>query len=281
MNLKTKRMKRFFTLLFSLILGISLFAADARPKSMLTVKSLDKGDIRVILDGRRFEPGVSTLVISGVDAGYHTIKVYREKSNGFINIFGHRYEMVYNTSLMVRPKTSMNITIDCFGRTSIDETRIRGNDYGWGRDNDRDRHGRDGDYDRDRNYDSRDGAFDRNDSRQYDYDQDEKYGDYDTNYGYGKSMSDREFNQVLQSISTEWLESNKLKSATQIVTTNSITTSQVKQLMQLFSFENNKLDLAKKAYPNTVDKNNFFTVNDEFSFNSSKDDLARFIRSFR
>jgi Domain of unknown function (DUF4476) len=293
-------MKRFFTLLASLILSISLFASGGRPKSILTVKSLDKGDIRVVLDGRRFEPGVSTLVISGVDPGYHTIKVFREKNNGFINIFGSRYEMVYNTSLMVRPRTSMNITIDCFGRTTIDESRIRGNDNAWGRDDDWDHHGRDRDYDRDRNYDTRDGDYDRNgdydynhdrnyDSRDGDYDRNgnhdygrnSKMGDYNTNYGYGKSMSDREFNQVLQSISTEWLESNKLKSATQIVTANGVTTSQVKQLMQLFSFESNKLELAKKAYPNTVDKNNFFSVNDEFSFNGSKDDLARFIRSFR
>ena len=99
--------------------------------------------------------------------------------------------------------------------------------------------------------------------------------------GYEKGMNDREFNQVLQSISKEWLESNKLKSATQIVKTNSLTSAQVKQLVLLFSFESNKLELAKQAYQNTVDKKNYFMINDVFSFNSSKDELARFIRNFR
>ncbi|HLG40994.1 MAG TPA: DUF4476 domain-containing protein [Chitinophagaceae bacterium] len=259
-------MKRIFTFLASLILSISLFAADARPKSTLTVKSLDRGDIRVVVDGRRFEPGVSTLVISGLDAGYHTVKIYREKNNGFFNVLGHRYEMVYNTSLSVRPKTNVSITIDRFGRTTISETRING-------------HGRNRNNDWGRQKDDRDWDYDRSGDREYDYDHDGKFGDYDTNYGYEKGMSDHEFSRVLEAISTEWLESNKLKSATQIVTTNMVTTMQVKQLMRLFSFESNKLELAKKAYSNTVDKKNFFMVNDEFNFNSSKDDLARFIRN--
>jgi len=261
-------MKTIFTLFASLLLSISLFAADAKPKSMLTVKSLDRGDIRVVVDGRRFEPGTSTLVLNGVEAGYHTIKVYRERANGLFSILilGRKYEMVYNTSVLVKPRTKMSIVIDRLGRTTISEAKILGtvnrrdNDWGHQRDN-------------------RD--FDKNKDHEYDYDRDGKFGDYDTNYGYGKGMNDREFNQVLQAISKEWLETNKLKSATQIVTTNSLTSAQVKQLVLLFGFESNKLELAKKAYPTTVDKKNYSMIYDVFSFNGSKEDLARFIRNFR
>jgi DNA invertase Pin-like site-specific DNA recombinase len=59
------------------------------------------------------------------------------------------------------------------------------------------------------------------------------------------------------------------------------TSQQVKELLQLFTFENNKLELAKYAYRNTVDKRTYFIVNDVFSFGSSRDELARFIRDFR
>ena len=260
-------MKTIFTLLASLILSVAVFAADARPKSMLTIKSSGIGDIRVVLDGRRFEPGDNSVEIRELQSGLHQVKVYRQKGNGLFNIFGKQYEMVYSTSVMLKPATQVKISIDRFGRASIDERKIRGysgRDNGWGRN--KDFKGRDDDW---------------GSGHGYDFDHDGKLGDYDTNYGYEKGMSDREFSQVLQAISKEWLESNKLKSATQIVKTNSMTSAQVKQLVLMFTFENNKLDLAKQAYANTVDKKNYFMINDVFSFNNSKEDLARFIRNFR
>ena len=168
----------------------------------------------------------------------------------------------------------MSIVIDRLGRTTISESKIfagngRHNDWGHQRDDRGWDHSRD---DRD---------FDKNNDHEYDYDSDGKFGDYDTNYGYGKGMNDREFNQVLQAISKEWLETNKLKSATQITTANSLTSAQVKQLVLLFNFESNKLQLAKDAYMNTVDKKNYSMIYDVFAFNSSKEDMARFIRNFR
>ncbi len=257
-------MKTIFTLLSSLIMSVAVFAAPAdiaaRPKSTLTIKSSDKGDIRVVLDGRRFESGSNSLMINGLESGYHTIKIFRQKFNGGFNILGKRYEMVYSTSLMVRAKTHVQLTIDRFGKTSIDERKIRGNDYS------RDGRGRDNDW---------------NDDHSYDFDRDGKMGDYDSNYGYERGMDSREFNQVVQSIEKEWLESNKLKSASQIVRSSNLTSAQVKQLVLLFSFESNKLELAKQAYQNTVDKKNYFIINDAFSFSGSKDELARYIRNVR
>jgi hypothetical protein len=281
-------MKTIFTLLSSLIMSVAVFAAPAnvaaRPKSMLTVKSFDKGDIRMVLDGRRFESGSNSLMINGLESGYHTIKIFRQKFSGGFNILGKRYEMVYSTSLMVRAKTHVRITIDRFGRTNIDEKRIRGNYYDRydnGRDYDRDRDGRGRDNDLDKNKDSRDRDNGWDDDHSYDFDRDGKMGDYDSNYGYERGMDNREFNQVLQSIEKEWLESNKLKSASQIVRANNLTSAQVKQLVLLFSFESNKLELAKQAYQNTVDKKNYFIINDAFSFSGSRDELARYIRNVR
>jgi hypothetical protein len=108
-----------------------------------------------------------------------------------------------------------------------------------------------------------------------------KWDDYDANEGYIGGMSDREFNNVIQSIDKEWLETNKLKSASQVVKTNHLTTAQVKQMLLLFSFETNKLELAKQAYTNTVDKRNYSMVNDVFSYSASKKELDRYIRNNR
>jgi hypothetical protein len=129
----------------------------------------------------------------------------------------------------------------------------------------------------------RQGGNGRNDSNDgsYDYERDGQWGDYDNHEGYASGMNDREFKSVLQSIEKEWLESNKLKSASQIVKNNSLSTAQVEQLVLLFSFENNKLELAKQAYANTVDKRNYSRLFDVFSFNSSKVELERYIQRYR
>lgn len=257
-------MKRIFTLLASLILTISVFA-EARPKSTLTIQSTEMGDIRVVIDGRRFEPNDNFMRIQGLEAGSHQVKIYVEKRNGMYSIFGKKYQVVYNTILNIKPRANMSITVDRFGRASVTETRTRGG-YGNGRNWDRDN-----DFEYDRGSNRGDYGNDRND----------RNGQWDNHYGYERGMDDREFDLVVQSIEKEWLESNKLKSATHVAQSNKLTSAQVKELMLLFSFESNKLDVAKQAYANTVDKKNFSIVNDAFSFNSSRDDLARFIRNFR
>lgn len=257
-------MKKTFTLLASLILTMAVFAA-AKPKSSLTIQSADRADIRVIIDGRRFEPNDNSLRIQGIEAGYHQIKIYRAKNNGLFNILGKRYEVVFNSSVSIRPRSNMMITVDRFGKAIVMDNRANGRDR-----NDRDwSNSRDFDYDR---------AHDYGD---YNNDQGGQWGGYDNHYGYESPISDRDFNRAFQSVQKEWLESNKLALATQVVTDNRLSTAQVKQLVQLFSFESNKLQLAKQAYANTVDKRNYSMINDAFGFNSSKDELARFIRNFR
>lgn len=252
-------MKKIFTLLTSLALGLAVFAAEARPKSSLTIKSADRSDLKVVIDGRRFEPNHNSITVKGLDAGYHKIKVYKERNNGLFTIFGKRYEVVFNGTITTKPRTDVTIFIDRFGKTTIASDRKNGR-------NDRDN----------RRW--------NDDDDEFDFDRGNNYGDYDDRNnrgGYESSMNDREFSRVLQSIEKEWLESNKLKSATQIVRNNMLTSAQVKQMLILFSFENDKLELAKVAYANTTDKRNYNMIYDVFSFNSSKDELARYIRNFR
>ncbi|HEX2628489.1 MAG TPA: DUF4476 domain-containing protein [Chitinophagaceae bacterium] len=262
-------MKTIFTLLSSLILSVAVFAA-APPKkmSMLSINSASQGDIRVIVDGKRFEPNDNSLVINNLQSGYRTVKVYRQKGGGMYNIFGKRYELVYNASVYVKPRVNLILSIDRFGRTVASEQFIpsgRGNGRDWGHNNGG---GRNNDWDDD----------------DFDYDNDGNWGDYDGGYNnnYNRAMSDRDFNQVLVNISKEWLEANRMKSASSIIASNFLTSMQVKQMIHIFTFESNKLDLAKQAYSKTVDQRNFLsTVDDEFSFSSSRDELARFIRSIR
>ena len=71
-------------------MGIAVFAAE-KPKSILTIKSTDNADIRIVLDGKRFEPNDNSLMLRGIDDGYHTIKIFRERGRGFFGSNGKRY----------------------------------------------------------------------------------------------------------------------------------------------------------------------------------------------
>lgn len=92
-------------------------------------------------------------------------------------------------------------------------------------------------------------------------------------------MPTNDFNTALNSIRSDNFESGKLNKAKQIVSRNRMCTAQIIQIVRLFSFESNKLEFAKYAYQYCNDKNNYFQVTDAFSFQSSKDDLLRFIRN--
>ncbi len=99
----------------------------------------------------------------------------------------------------------------------------------------------------------------------------------DNNYGCPVPMSDADFNNALSTISNQSFDDKKLSIARQIASVNCLTAAQVKQIMLQFSFEDNKLNFAKYAYSHTYDQNNYFIVNDAFSFSSSVEELNNYI----
>lgn len=98
-----------------------------------------------------------------------------------------------------------------------------------------------------------------------------------TNGGCTFAMNDGSFNDLQNSIKAKSFEDAKLKIAKQGVSVNCVSAAQVRKLMDLFSFEENKLELTKFAYAYTTDKSNYFKVNDGFAFESSVDELNDFI----
>lgn len=94
---------------------------------------------------------------------------------------------------------------------------------------------------------------------------------------YYQPMSPEDFASAKASISSKSFEDSKLTLAKQIAASNHLTSKQVKEIMQLFSFEDSKLDFAKYAYKFVYDPNNYYIVNDAFTFSSSIDELNEFI----
>lgn len=268
-------MKKISTLLVvSTLLTITVFAKYDEPQ--LSISSFSTtGDLQVEVDGRRYYfDKDKSLVIRNLRPGYHSIKVSKEKRKGnndnrWFN-FGNKREVIYNSSVNLRSGYDFDISINKFGKVFTDEARIdRNNDWN---DNDRDRD-RDWDNDRDRNTDR---DRDRDRDRNYDPNRDR---DYDNNYN--RVISNSDFNQAKETLRREIFENTRVNLAKQIIDVNYFTANQVTEIVNMFTFENNKLDIAKYAYKKTTDKNNYYLINAVFNYSNSKDELARFIRDYR
>jgi hypothetical protein len=90
-------------------------------------------------------------------------------------------------------------------------------------------------------------------------------------------MSEQDFADAKRSISSKSFEDSKMTIAKQITTSNCLLCSQIREIMNLFSFESTKLDFAKYAYDYVYDLNNYYKLNDAFTFESSIDDLNEYI----
>lgn len=91
------------------------------------------------------------------------------------------------------------------------------------------------------------------------------------------AMSSTDFANAKKSISSKSFAEDRMTLAKQILKSNCVSTDQVVEMMGIFTFEENKLEFAKMAYSRTVDSQNYYRVNDAFTYSSSIDELNEFI----
>lgn len=92
-------------------------------------------------------------------------------------------------------------------------------------------------------------------------------------------MTDVDFRDLEQSISTKTFEDSKFTIAKQVLRDRCLFVSQVKRVLSQFTYEETKLDFAKYAYDFTYDIGNYFKVNDVFTFESTIEELDAYIRT--
>lgn len=94
-------------------------------------------------------------------------------------------------------------------------------------------------------------------------------------------MNNNDFSMLKSSIDRLSFESSKFELARQAASSNILTSFQVYEIMELFTFESTKVDFAKCAYTKVFDKNNYYLVNNAFTFSSSITELDRYINGMR
>lgn len=102
---------------------------------------------------------------------------------------------------------------------------------------------------------------------------------YNGVYGCPDPMNASDFESAKQSVKSKTFDDSKLTIAKQIIGSNCMLCSQIKELMLLITFEGTRLDLAKFAWSHNLDKGNYYKLNDAFTFESSIDELNEYTQS--
>lgn len=231
-------MKTIFTFLLATLIATSAFAYD---EGRLTISFAgNNNNLQVVVDNRSYSARENTVVLNNIRPGNHTIRIYRQRKNGRSS---SRNELLYSTTVNVRPAYHVDVMVNRFGKALVDEQALRDLNR-W---DDRDDYGRNDNY----------------------------YDDYN------QTISTADFNQLVQRIKSQWFSSAKVNTAKEGISQYYFNTAQVKEMLQLFSTDSDKLELAKLAYRRTANRQTYYQVGEAFSFQSTRDELDRYIRENR
>lgn len=93
------------------------------------------------------------------------------------------------------------------------------------------------------------------------------------------AMHPQQFEEVLSVIRRQTFESTRANVARQIMNEHYFTSAQVARILEQFNFDSYRLDMAKFAYTRVVDPERYYVTYNVFSFNSSVNELSRYIGS--
>ena len=94
-------------------------------------------------------------------------------------------------------------------------------------------------------------------------------------------VSDEEARGIVQAIRKESFDQTKDKLARQILSSSrkKFLSAQIKAILKCFAFEATRLEFAKFAYDYTLDREQYFQVNDALEFAASRESLSQYIRT--
>lgn len=88
------------------------------------------------------------------------------------------------------------------------------------------------------------------------------------------------FERFLQSVKKASFDSDKMELIKTAVATADFTSAQCRRVVDLYSFDDEKLKVMKLMFPRIADKENFVVVIDALTFTLNKDEMNKFIRQY-
>ena len=253
-------MKKMFTLLTAVAITAIAFAQQS--KSLLNFRLPNNALFTMHIDGQNVN-GISTQATNqSVRPGRHQVSISVPVYN---HIGSRRMQTIFNGWVNIAPGRVLYATLDRFNNFFVEHTfALQRRNGGWNQHNNHPRYN---------NWN--DGVV---------YDDCMEYPQQNNHHNPPVVVQPQQqiidavtFQQLKETINRTSFESTKQSVLNQAMGNFWFTTHQVKEVMGLFSFESTKLDVAKRMYDRTVDKQNYFTVSQTFSFSSSVEDLTQYL----
>jgi hypothetical protein len=92
-------------------------------------------------------------------------------------------------------------------------------------------------------------------------------------------MNAKAFASAKQSVSSKSFADEKKTTVRQVLKSNCMSTDQIIEILGTFNFEDDKLEIAKMAFDRSSDPENYWKINDVFTFSDSIEELDEFLES--
>jgi len=265
---------RKLSLLIAIMMA-AVFTVDAhrnnyQQNSKLKIRLWNNAKFKVVLDHHPYQK-TSEFGVRNIESGMHALKIIRTKRNRHNN--GVFTQVLYKGTIKIPRNAKVSAIVTPNKRLKLKITKNRKNNHhnhGNGYGNNQAGYYGHSDFDNDFWGDGSCGNGNSFNGHGNDFHNNDNY------YG----MDDERFANLMRSIDNVNFDTGKLSIAKQALKRNQLNSNQVSQIMSLLSFESNRLKFAMAAYRDTVDKENYFMVNEEFTFGSSSDKLNEYINIY-
>jgi len=241
------------------VLGFSTLKAN-HLNSELNLKMFDNSGFTLTFDNVTYNTPSGTFGIGNINPGSHFMKVSRMVYTQFGPIAMHK--TVFSGYIDIPVNAKVFSLIDFYNNYAVLNMQpnyvepVCEDQYD------------------DKKYYGQRGGHNGGKKKNY-YEDDHKKG----GKGYNKpsGMNPAEFSALKNSVVSKSFDSSKLQLAKQAIASNYLSSAQVAELVRIMTFESSKLELAKYAYSYTLDRNNYYMVNNAFTFESSIQELVNYI----
>lgn len=290
-------MKTIFTLVifFSSLIASALDQNSFHPGrvSQLQLRVMGYGDYTLVIGNRSFRMNQGLVRLNDLPYGVHPVRIVQEvyhprgRYMGVQPVFRGQLRIPHGSRVFARVLPNGRLVIDRVMPLGPVQSRPPGRNQHFGWDHDEwdgwnDWGTRD---DWDNNWNQRQ---DRNRHNGYYYfNQQNEFNSHDDYFQGGGNFQHPQFNNdqnrfqlFMTSLSDESFDDTRFELASVYAQQNNLSSAQVLQIIQQFSFESSRLKFAKLAYQNVYDPENYFMVNQGFSFSQSKQELSRHVQQF-
>jgi len=236
-------LKKFLLPLFMIITLINLSFSQ---NSYLQLSLYDDSDFSIVFDNTELSSG-NVAEFDNIAAGEHSLKVIKEDPN-----VPPQANVIFDGRIKIPAGYDVYAVIDEYNSFNIYKKKKYGyNRYVYS------------------------GEFIRKCGEKHNYKEKDKEN-YSDECKY-KVIKNEDFKDLKSTINNRNFESTNLDIVKSAIDNNYLSSEQVKELLGYFTFETNKLEIAKYAYKKVCDPKNFFKVYDAFDFESSVTELKNYI----